>query len=48
MSSLSSNLGARPRACGPLCASAWTRGWGSTPGRRCTGRAKRRCGYAGV
>lgn len=47
-SSLSSSLGARPRACGPSCASAWMRGWGSTPGRWCTGRAKRRCGYAGV
>lgn len=47
-SSLSSSLGARPLACGSSCASAWTRGWGSTPGRWCTGRAKRRCGYAGV
>lgn len=47
-SSLSSSLGAHPRACGSLCASAWMRGWSSTPGRWCTGRAKHRCGYAGV
>ncbi len=47
-SSLSSSPGGRLRACGPSCASAWRRGWGSIPGRWCTGTVRLRCGYAGV
>lgn len=47
-SSLSSSQAGRPRACDPSCASAWMRGWGSTPGRWCTGRVMRRCGCAGA
>lgn len=47
-SSLSSSQAGRPRACDPSCASAWMRGWGSTPGRWCTGRVTRRCGCAGA
>lgn len=47
-SSLSSSLGGCLLACGPSCASAWRRGWGSIPGRWCTGMARLRCGCAGV
>lgn len=43
-SSLSSSRWGSPPACGLSCASAWRRGWGSTPGRSCTGTGKRRCG----
>lgn len=43
-SSLSSSRWGSPPACGLSCASAWRRGWGSTPGRWCTGTGKRRCG----
>lgn len=47
-SSLCASLGGCLRACGLSCASAWLTGWGSTPGRWCIGRAKRRCGCAGA
>lgn len=47
-SSLSSSRAGSPRACGLSCASAWRRGWGSTPCRWCTGRARRRCACAGA
>lgn len=47
-SSLCASLGGCLLACDPSCASAWLTGWGSTPGRWCIGRARRRCGYAGA
>ena len=47
-SSLCASLGGCLRACGLSCASAWLTGWGSTPGRWCIGRARRRCGCAGA
>lgn len=47
-SSLCASLGGCLPACGLSCASAWLTGWGSTPGRWCIGRARRRCGCAGA
>lgn len=47
-SSLCASLAGCLRACGLSCASAWLTGWGSTPGRWCIGRARRRCGCAGA
>lgn len=47
-SSLCASPGGCLRACGLSCASAWLTGWGSTPGRWYTDRARRRCGCAGA
>lgn len=47
-SSLSSSRAGSPRAYGPSCASAWRRGWGSTPCRWYTGRVRRRCVFSGA
>lgn len=47
-SSLSSSQAGSPPACGPSCASAWRRGWGSIPCRWCIGRVRHHCVFSGA